>query len=247
MSIDEPTDVDVYGAICDDLCNNIRTAVVGVVVSYNPAKRCAKVQPARQGRTPDGQPFPLPIVPSAPVLWPRFGGVVVVGNLLPGDPVLLIVHDRELDGFLTSGALHPQVSQRKHKLTDAMVLPNPPGPTIRPIAVGGSGTQFYIGREDGTASVSMTNAPAPGVTTIEGIPTNGIRLGSQAAENALRGTAIAQASNVATPGSLANILAAVPAAADPATVITLANANTAAILGLMALLTSALSTKVQIE
>lgn len=246
MSFDRPTEVDTYEQLRADIVAGVRTALPGIVKAYDPAKRTAMVQPARRGKATTGV-FDLSPISAAPVLWPRFGGFVMVGKLNPGDPVLVVVSDRELDQWLLTGAPYDPKTTRRHELTDAMVLPSPPGPSTKPITVGNAGAELYIGREDGTAGVSMTAAPVPGVTTIEGIPTGGVRLGSGASEGALRGTAVAAGCNVATPGSLAFVLDAVPDAVDPATVITLANANKTAILALCTLLTAALSAKVLIE
>lgn len=244
MTTEKTTEVDWGGALAGEIAKGVRTAIPATVVAYNPAKLRAAVQPARRGKVSD-QSFDLPPIPEAPVLWPRFGGVAIVGNLLPGDPVLLIVSDRELDGWLLTGAPYDPESPRRHDLTDAMVLPMPPSPVNRPLTVGSAGAETYFGREDGQASVSFTNTPAPGAVTVEGQAA--VRLGSGATEGALRGTAVAAGCNVANPLSLAGVLNAVPNAADPATVITLANANKVAILALCSLLLNALSTKVFVE
>ncbi len=241
---DRPTEVDWAERLARDIKSGVRTALPGDVVKYTPATSRAAVQPARRGKV-SGQSFDLPQIPAAPVLWPRFGGVVLVGNLLPGDPVLIVVSDRELDSWLLTGGPYDPKSGRRHEFTDAMVLPAPPSPVNRPIKVGGSGAQTYFGREDGQASIAFTNAPAPGSTTIEG--QSGIRLGTAAAEGALRGTALVAGCNVANPLSAAGILNAVPAAGDLVTTAALANANKAAILAICALIVSALSTKVFIE
>lgn len=205
MSFDRPTEVDTYEQLRADIVAGVRTALPGIVKAYDPAKRTAMVQPARRGKATTGV-FDLSPISAAPVLWPRFGGFVMVGKLNPGDPVLVVVSDRELDQWLLTGAPYDPKTTRRHELTDAMVLPSPPGPSTKPITVGSAGAELYIGREDGTAGVSMTAAPVPGVTTIEGIPIGGIMLGGAASSPAMLGDTVAAAFTtwtgaVATAGS----------------------------------------------
>lgn len=86
-------------------------------------------------------------------------------------------------------------------------------------------------------TIAPTNATA---TVLEGSAR--IKIGAGATEYALKGTALATAIN-----TIAATLTAVPPAADPASVIVLANANKAALLSLMQSLQNAVSTKVQVE
>lgn len=69
-----------------------------------------------------------------------------------------------------------------------------------------------------------------------------VKIGKNAADFTYKGTTI----NAVVAG-LNTTLSAVPAASDPATVITLANANQVAILGLFSALLSNLTTKAQVE
>lgn len=249
MGADRPTDEDIQDALASRIREQVRTQIPGVVVTYDPATARAKVQPTRMIKRLGGPPVLLPPIPAAPVLWQRFGGMVSVGRLNPGDLVLLSVCDRELDSFMRQGPLPADPkSARMHSLTDAVVLVGMPS-DARPLpaTAGLGGTEWHLGREDGTAAVRMPLAPLPPLVMLEGPEVGGIRLGAEATEGALRGTAVAAACNVATGTSLAGVLTAVPNASDPATVIALANANKTAILGLMAVLTAALSTKVLVE
>lgn len=249
MGADRPTDEDVQDALAARIREQVRTQIPGVVVTYDPIGMRAKVQPTRMIKRLGGPPVLLPPIPAAPVLWQRFGGMVSVGRLNPGDLVLLSVCDRELDSFMRQGqAPADPKSARMHSLTDAVVLVGMPS-DARPLpaTAGLGGTEWHLGREDGTAAVRLPMAPLPPQVIVEGPDVGGILLGEGATEGALRGTAVAAACDVAVPASLAFVLNAVAPAADPATVITLANANKAAILGLMSALNAALSTKVLIE
>jgi hypothetical protein len=190
VSRDRVTEVDLLQAVTADLRSGVRTASAGIVVSYDPAQRTAKVQPARRSRARDGTTFTPPIVPACKVMWERRAGIVRVGRLNPGDKVLLVAADRELDGFLLTGALYEPTSKRKHRLTDAVCFPVD-FQTTRPITVGDGGNSDYWGREDGTAGISIP-IDVPAQIEVEGGPA-GIRLGSQAVDFALLGTTVAAA------------------------------------------------------
>lgn len=211
MSFDRPTDVDVLSALRRDLVAGVRTSLVGVVVSYNATLRTCKVQPARRGRTTDGQSFDLPIIPNAKVLWPRHAGIVRVGRLNPGDKVLAIVCDREIDGFLLSGAPYQAKSQRTHALTDAVVLPGVDLQTTLPITVGDAGAMEYWGREDGTAYVQIP-IDVPAQIEVEGGPA-GIRLGAASVDFALLGTTFVTAMTTYTAAIAALAISSPPGTA----------------------------------
>lgn len=190
-----PTDEDVHDALLNRVQSRVRTNIPAVVVSYQPAPvNRAKVQPTRMIKRIGGVPTLLPIIPAAPVLWKRCAGMIEIGRLNPGDEVMVSVCDRELDTFMQLGAT-PQDprSGRMHSFTDAVVIPGLSS-DARPIppTAGLAGTMHHIGREDGTAHVRFPIAPLPPAVQIEGPagvgPLAGIRLGSGAVDQALRGT-----------------------------------------------------------
>jgi len=196
VSVDNPTAVDASEqARLSTMCS-IRTLIPGVVVSYDPALRKASVQPMRLGSNLDGTPYTLPIVPAAPILWPRFAGMIIVGRLNPGDTVMLAVSDRELDQFLISPPSVPyaSVTPRTHVLTDAVCVlglsqdTNPlKGPPSNP-------TVLHVGREDLLAFMQIgIDVPH---TVLQGTGPGSIRLGLVAAQPVIRGTLFATALGV---------------------------------------------------
>lgn len=188
-----PTGVDALEVALEDCRRGIRTALPGIVVSYSTATETAAIQPARMGITNAGEPFLLPILPAVPVLWDRFAGIVIRGRLNPGDLVTLFVSDRELGPWLLTGNTHAPTEERTHALTDAMCLPRAATPKNRPIppVAGSGGAEFYLGREDGSASLSIPH-DVPAMLELEGGPA-GIRLGSTAAQPAVLGTTLVAA------------------------------------------------------
>jgi hypothetical protein len=138
----------------------ISVAMPATILSYDPARQIASVKPAISMRyESDGVlvPSPIGIVSNLPVLFPSGGGTSITWNLLPGDQVLLIVCDRSLDEWKSTGAQENVPADiRRFDFTDAIVLPG-----IRPI----------------TQPLSV-EAWAAGATVIKG---DDVRLGSSLA------------------------------------------------------------------
>lgn len=175
MSGSKTTEVDVLDLALADLQSRIRTLLPGLVVAYNPATGRAQVSLAQLSKTTGGQLAKPLVLPSVPVGWMRFAGMTICGTLLPGDEVMLAVLDRAIDRWLVSGGVVPLESGRMHELHDAIALPMLASAKVpRPA---GAAAALTIGREDGTATISLTYGPAPGVVTVEA---PSIRLGATA-------------------------------------------------------------------
>ena len=128
----------------------VHTAFPATVVVYNPALQSATVQPVLRSRIDDPlldaeRPdiAPPPPIPNVPIVWPSGAAAAwsIHGPLLPGDPVLVVIAERETDVWRTTGA--PDVAPldaRRFDLSDAFALPggrhfNPTIPTSGPLPV----------------------------------------------------------------------------------------------------------------
>lgn len=180
MSATKPTQIEALDALAHDVRQRTRTATPGIVVAYDPIRNVAQVQPAIGGRdVGTGLPLTLPILPDVPVMWPRGAGVTIRGELLPGDSVLLLVCDRAIDDWIALGGQVPGDVTRMHSLADAVALPML-SPSTPPLPA--SGGRLYIGRDDGTASITVT-LPAGGAPVVT-VDAPAILLGSAAVEHA---------------------------------------------------------------
>lgn len=175
--IDEPGPLDVRAALIRAVLERISGIRVGTVTAYDPTKRTADVQPVRRRRI-WGTPTDQQRVLQAPVCWWRFGSMVLAGELEAGDEVLLVTCEREVWPWYATGGPHDPQSERMHDATDSIVLPWISS-LKRAITARQPGT-LWIGREDGTAGVTITMGPLPGRTTIEGTGPGSIVLGSAA-------------------------------------------------------------------
>lgn len=177
---DAPDALDMMRAIISEAAQAITGTRVGIVQSYDQAQRVAVVQPVRRRRI-FGQPQALPVV-RAPVGWWRFGGMVGIGEVQAGDEVLLVACEREVWPWYTTGAQHDPTTTRMHDPSDCVALPWISS-IARAIAARGPGAgTFWIGREDGSAGLTITQGPLPGRTTVEGTGPGSIALGSAAAQ-----------------------------------------------------------------
>lgn len=189
---DDPTVLDALSTMVRYILRDHRGPRVGLVTKYDSTKRTADVQPVRRRRL-RGKIFDESPVVDAPVAWPRFGTMVIAGELQAGDEVLLITCEREIRPWLLSGLSHDPQSQRMHAAEDSVVLPTISS-FARAITARAAGT-FYLGREDATAGVTITQAPAVGRVTLEGTGAASIQLGSTATIPALLGTTANSALN----------------------------------------------------
>lgn len=186
--IDEPTALDMLQAITKEVLMSMAGIRVGTVTSYDPVKRTADVQPVRR-RKVWREPVSLPPVSQAPVGWWRFGGMVLAGELEPGDEVLLLACAREVwPWYLQGGEVDPQ-SERMHDATDTIVLPWIS--SLKRAITARAARSFFLGREDGTAGITIP-MDVPARLVVDAGPL-GIVLGSGAVEPALKGTTVVSA------------------------------------------------------
>lgn len=183
-SSDQPDAQDMLRAITSWILERVGGIRVGIVDSYDQVQRVAVVQPVRRRRI-FGTPQSLPTV-RAPVGWWRFGTMVFLGEVQAGDEVLLVTCEREIWPWYTLGQQHDPTSERMHDPSDSIALPWISS-IKRAITARVPGT-FFMGREDATAGVTITQGPAPGRITIEGTGPASIQCGSTAVSPALMGT-----------------------------------------------------------
>jgi hypothetical protein len=118
---------EVLQAALDSFRGQLHVAMPGIVVSYDEAKQKANVQPQVKSLIIDQdgneESLSLPELPSVPVVFPRGGGFFVSFPLQPGDQVLLVVCDRELNVWKSKGGNTTPQDPRTHHLADAVAIP----------------------------------------------------------------------------------------------------------------------------
>lgn len=117
---------------------SIATAIPATVVSYDSARQTVTAKPTVSGRYKDPAsgallPFPLPTVANVPVAFPSATGFAITWPLAPGDTVFLVLADRSLDEWKSTGAAETvPLDTRRFDLTDAVAIPGL-RPFTRPI------------------------------------------------------------------------------------------------------------------
>jgi hypothetical protein len=105
---------DVQKAASEDTA----VAMPGNVVSYANGIATVRVGVRRLVPAEDNEyedvPEELPVIPGVRVMWPAGRGFEIRGTLLPGDPVLLLVCDRDISAWLRSGSVSDPEDSRVH-------------------------------------------------------------------------------------------------------------------------------------
>ncbi len=187
-AIDMPTIQDAE----DSTIRRVLMAITGIrvakVLAWYP-DQTADLQLVRRRRFFAGRGRPGTIVdeqplPRVPVGWWRFGRMLLAGELEAGDEVIVVGLAREFRQWWTTGQAFDPTSEAMHSGRDVFCLPWLSS-LARPMVARAART-FYMGREDGTASVSIP-MDVPARIVIDGGPA-GIVLGATADSPALMGT-----------------------------------------------------------
>lgn len=136
---------------------SLQTALPGIIVSFDPVKVTAVVQPAlravQQGADGAYSGLDLPVLPDVPVVFPHAGGATLTFPVKPGDECLLIFAARCIDAWWQSGGVQFPVEPRMHDLSDAFAIL---GPMSLPKAIAGiSGSAVQLRSDDGAAFVEI--------------------------------------------------------------------------------------------
>ena len=194
-AIDEPGPLDVRASLIRGALEAITGIRVAKVLAWYP-DQTADLQLVRRrwygkGRGRAGTAVVEEPLPRVPVGWWRFGRMLLAGELEVGDEVLVVGMAREYRQWWLTGQSFDAVSEAMHSGRDVFCLPWLSS-LARPM-VARSARTFYMGREDGTAGVSIP-MDVPARIVIDGGPA-GIALGATADSPALMGTETAAALN----------------------------------------------------
>ncbi|MBR2799808.1 MAG: hypothetical protein IKE04_02810 [Oscillospiraceae bacterium] len=105
----------------ESLAAGIRTALPGIIRSYDKTTQTAVIQPAVM-ETLDGTAQPLPLLQDVPVFFMGGASHAVTGKVSPGDECLVVFADTAIDAWQRSGGVQPAVTPRRHSLSDGFAL-----------------------------------------------------------------------------------------------------------------------------
>lgn len=153
--------------------NNIHTAFPGVIVDYDFTKKQAIVQPTINKMYSDGLEQPFPLLNAVPVIFPFAGGASLTFPVNAGDPCLLIVCERSIDQWMTTGMQTFPADPRKFDLSDAVAImglvpftSTSPAPNNTDVLLTYQGSSISI-KQNGDVIIDTSSKVAIGNNTTE--------------------------------------------------------------------------------
>jgi len=148
---------DLMLAILPGWQADIRTAMPGIIESFNQDAMTCEVQPATQAlftSPEDGSQtwITLPLLVDCPVQFQGGGGVTMTFPLTQGDECLIVLADRCIDAWWQSGGVQQQATFRMHDLSDGFVLP---GVRSQPRKFSVNMNEAQMRTDDGTVAIGI--------------------------------------------------------------------------------------------
>ncbi|MCX5794963.1 MAG: Gp138 family membrane-puncturing spike protein [Elusimicrobia bacterium] len=113
---------EVLDSLADEVRYGLRVMMPGVVQSYDPDKRTAKVQPCFKRVGPDGETSSYPLLVDVPVFTLQGGGAAVSFPISKDDECVVIFADRNLEAWAKNGGQAAPADARCHHLSDGIAL-----------------------------------------------------------------------------------------------------------------------------
>ena len=120
--------IDVLNEFFARSMDEVRTAFVGVVQSYNSATQTATIKPPVLQPVPtdsDGREYEqLPVLPAVPVAFPRAGNAFIHVPIASGHKVLVICCENSFHHWRAGNGDNTQPGdERRHHLANAVAIP----------------------------------------------------------------------------------------------------------------------------
>lgn len=119
-------DEEVYHLLIDNVNNNLRVAIPGIIQSYNATTQTASVQLAIMEKINMSGNLTwenISTLVDVPIMFPRGGGFSITFPVTKGTECLVIFSDMCIDGFWQSGGVgNLQPDKRRHDLSDGLAI-----------------------------------------------------------------------------------------------------------------------------
>jgi hypothetical protein len=156
-----------FDGIMGEAFSELHTCLLGKIQSFDGQKMTADVVPLAKRKLADGRMEAMPLISQAPVMFMYANGFFIRPPLKPGDLVVVVFAERELDAVLLSGTPQAPSSNRHHGLEDAIVL----GgwlPFAGSLPVSGA-DDLVIGHKDGKVTITITPEGTVDIAAPKGI------------------------------------------------------------------------------
>jgi len=100
----------------------LHTCLPGIIVSYDPAKQTAEVQPAIRRIFTGTGAVNLPLCVDVPVAFPGGGDFYLTFPVEPGDECILLFSERAIDNWYSAGDVQDPAEYRLHDLSDGLAM-----------------------------------------------------------------------------------------------------------------------------
>jgi phage gp45-like len=114
-SADEAASAQIEGRLKD-----LHTMMPGIIVSFDPDKQTAVVQPAIKRIFTEKGAINLPVCVDVPVAFPGGGDFFLTFPVQPGDECILGFSERAIDNWHASGGSQEPAEYRLHDLSDGI-------------------------------------------------------------------------------------------------------------------------------
>ena len=120
--VSDPGLYDLLQLLKQDVLKTLNCAKVGMIQSFDSAKKTAVVQIAFKIVRPNGTLQSYPVLVDCPIYTPQGGGAALTFPITAGDECLVLFSDSNLDAWYFSGGQAAPYDNRVHDLSDAIVL-----------------------------------------------------------------------------------------------------------------------------
>lgn len=120
------SEFEMYNRMGDKWGNDLRSAIPGIVQSFDDVEGTVTVQPAIQERLIDDSGnvsmANLPLLLDVPVCFIGGGGYTMTFPIQKGDECLVIFGDQCIDSWWSNGGVQAPIEQRRHDLSDGFAI-----------------------------------------------------------------------------------------------------------------------------
>lgn len=116
------TPEEAHAAQIEGRLKDLHTCLPGIIVSFDPEKQTAQVQPAIQRIFTEKGAVNLPVCVDVPVQFPGGGDFFLTFPIKAGDECILWFSERAIDNWHMAGGTAPPAEYRLHDLSDGLAM-----------------------------------------------------------------------------------------------------------------------------
>lgn len=113
---------EAFAAQIEGMLKDLHTCLPGIIVSFDPVKQTAAVQPTIKRIFTERGAVNLPVCVDVPVAFPGGGDFFLTFPVKAGDECILLFSERAIDIWHEDGGTQPPAEYRLHDLSDGIAL-----------------------------------------------------------------------------------------------------------------------------